>query len=43
MINVKDVLKKTGVQLIGPNCPGIIQPATKTKLGIIWGVVAHFP
>jgi succinyl-CoA synthetase alpha subunit len=35
MIKVKDVLKKTGVQLIGPNCPGIIQPATKTKLGII--------
>jgi succinyl-CoA synthetase alpha subunit len=27
--------EKTGVQLIDPNCPGIIQPARKTKLGII--------
>jgi succinyl-CoA synthetase alpha subunit len=35
MIKVKDILKKTGVQLSGPNCPVIIQPATKTKLGII--------
>lgn len=35
MIKVKDVLKETGAQLIGPNCPGIIQPKTKCKLGII--------
>jgi succinyl-CoA synthetase alpha subunit len=35
MIKVKDVLNKKGVQLIGPNCPGIIQPRTHTKLGII--------
>lgn len=35
MIKVKDVLKQTGAQLIGPNCPGIIQPKTHTKLGII--------
>jgi succinyl-CoA synthetase alpha subunit len=35
MIRVKDVLKKTGVSLIGPNCPGIIQPRTRVKLGII--------
>ena len=35
MIKVKKVMKETGCQLIGPNCPGIIQPSTHTKLGII--------
>jgi succinyl-CoA synthetase alpha subunit len=35
MIKVKDALNKKGVALIGPNCPGIIQPRTHTKLGII--------
>ena len=35
MIKVKEVLDKKGVELIGPNCPGIIQPRTHCKLGII--------
>ena len=35
MIKVKKVMKETGCQLIGPNCPGIIQPSTHCKLGII--------
>jgi len=35
MIKVKDVLKKRGVELIGPNCPGILQPSTRVKMGII--------
>jgi len=35
MIKVKDVLKKKGVELIGPNCPGILQPSTRVKMGII--------
>ncbi|EAY15906.1 hypothetical protein TVAG_165340 [Trichomonas vaginalis G3] len=35
MIKVKKVMKETGCQLIGPNCPGLIQPGTHTKLGII--------
>ena len=35
MIKVKKVMKETGCQLIGPNCPGIIQPSSRTKLGII--------
>ena len=35
MIKVKKVMKERGVELIGPNCPGIIQPSTRCKLGII--------
>ncbi|KAH0785744.1 Succinyl-CoA Synthetase subunit [Histomonas meleagridis] len=35
MIKVKKVLKEKGVELIGPNCPGIIQPRTHCKMGII--------
>lgn len=35
MIKVKKVMKETGVSLIGPNCPGLIQPGTKVKMGII--------
>ena len=35
MIKVKKVLEEKGVELIGPNCPGIIQPRTHCKLGII--------
>ena len=35
MIKVKKVMQETGCLLIGPNCPGIIQPGTHTKLGII--------
>ena len=35
MIRAKAVLKEKGVELIGPNCPGIIQPRNHVKLGII--------
>ena len=35
MIKVKDILNKKGVELIGPNCPGILQPSTRVKMGII--------
>ena len=35
MIKVKKVLKEKGVELIGPNCPGIIQPRNHCKMGII--------
>ena len=35
MIRVKKVIKEKGVELIGPNCPGLIQPRTHVKMGII--------
>ncbi len=36
MINVKQVLKKSGSRLIGPNCPGVITPE-ECKIGIMPG------
>ena len=35
MVKVKAILKEKGVELIGPNCPGLIQPRTHCKMGII--------
>lgn len=35
MIKVKKHLQEKNVALIGPNCPGIIQPRDRCKLGII--------
>ena len=35
MMKVKAFLKDTKTRLIGPNCPGIISPTTRTKAGII--------
>jgi succinyl-CoA synthetase alpha subunit len=36
MIKVKDFLAgKPGVRLIGPNCPGVIRPSAKVKIGIM--------
>ena len=38
MIAVKDYIKKTGVTLVGPNCPGVITPG-EAKVGIMPGFV----
>ena len=38
MIPVKDYIKKTGVTLVGPNCPGVITPG-EAKVGIMPGFV----
>lgn len=35
MIKVKAYLKNRKTRLVGPNCPGLLSPATKTKIGII--------
>jgi len=35
MIRAKAFLAKTNSRLIGPNCPGIIRPSAKVKIGIM--------
>lgn len=42
MVKVKPVLKAKGVVMIGPNCPGIITPSAKCKIGIMPGHI-HQP
>jgi succinyl-CoA synthetase alpha subunit len=37
MIRAKAFLEKTKARLIGPNCPGIIRPSAKVKIGIMPG------
>ena len=41
MVKVKEYLLRTGVRMIGPNCPGIITPG-ECKLGIMPGFI-HRP
>ena len=41
MLKVKDALKGTDVNLIGPNCPGVITPG-ECKMGIMPGQI-HLP
>lgn len=42
MVKVKPVLEANGVRMIGPNCPGIITPGAKCKMGIMPGQI-HTP
>jgi len=42
MIKVKRYLQGTGTRLIGPNCPGVITPRAKCKIGIMPGHI-HRP
>ncbi len=39
MVKVKAALRGSNTILIGPNCPGVITPATKTRVGIMPGDV----
>ncbi|MBC8423081.1 succinate--CoA ligase subunit alpha [bacterium] len=44
MVKVMPFLEERGVRLIGPNCPGFINPGLKAKLGILPGnIVAPGP
>ncbi len=42
MLKVKPVLDAKGIHMIGPNCPGIITPGVKAKIGIMPGFI-HLP
>jgi len=39
MVKVKAALRGSSTVLIGPNCPGVITPGTKTRVGIMPGDV----
>ena len=39
MVKVKAALQGSSTRLIGPNCPGVITPSTKTRVGIMPGDV----
>ena len=41
MVKAKNHLRKTGTQLVGPNCPGVITPG-EAKVGIMPGLI-HTP
>ena len=42
MVKVYRYIEKKPVRLIGPNCPGLITPAAKCKIGIMPGAI-HLP
>src|SRR5688572_25832560 len=35
MVRTKRALEGTGITLIGPNCPGVISPGERTRVGIM--------
>jgi len=44
MVKIMPYLEERGVRLVGPNCPGFINPGQKAKLGILPGnIVAPGP
>ena len=42
MVKVYRYIEKKSVRLIGPNCPGLINPGAKCKIGIMPGAI-HLP
>ena len=42
MVQVMDAVRASGSRLIGPNCPGVITPGAKCKIGIMPGYI-HKP
>lgn len=41
MVKVNAYVKDSGSRLVGPNCPGLIHPASKAKVGIIPGNIVE--
>lgn len=39
MVKINEYVKGSGSRLVGPNCPGLIHPASKAKVGIIPGSI----